>query len=238
MDDKQTFHYRPLVVVRMCKSLRKIFSISSGAVWGFGPGRFTQSEPCCHFANISADCALHHHFVGPWVSWGAGERFLPPDALRSRRFLSLNWKHSFFFLLSCPFSGFCLSRGVWRGADGDLGGPGGDQFSSQPLPAASCLRASSSSKPPAKTIWSSTVPSPLIYCWATCVKCPVWTSHSLAPPRGKQALLRKQCSFCIFLTIKTQRDDSPSGQTHPRPRKAHLRSTRYFVSLSSVSFLL
>lgn len=99
MDDKQTFHYRPSVVVRMCKSLRKIFSISSRAAWCFGPGRFTQSETCCHFASISADCALHHHFVRPWASRGTGERFLPPDALWGLRFLSLNWKHS---SLSCP----------------------------------------------------------------------------------------------------------------------------------------
>lgn len=184
MDDKQTFHYRPLVVVRMCKSLRKIFSISSWAVWGFGPGRFTQSEPCCHFANISADCALHHHFVRPWVSHGAGERFLPPDALWGMRFLSLNWKHtlfSFFFAILSLLWFLSEQRSVercwWR-----VGWPWGR---SDLLPAPLCCLMSQSHMHPAvpnllpKLFWAAVLLGYL--CQVKTVQC----GHHTASPHQK-----------------------------------------------------
>lgn len=103
-------------------------------------------------------------------------------------------------MLSCTSSGFCLSRGVWRGADGELGGPGGDQSSSQPLPAASCLRATCIQQ--FQTSCQNYFEQH--YCWVTCVK---WKRSSVDitqphPPEGKPALLRKQCLFCIFLRIK------------------------------------
>lgn len=192
MDDKQTFHYRPLVVVRMCKSLRKIFSISSRAVWGFGPGRFTQSEPCCHFANICADCALHHHFVRPWVSSRAGRDSSHLMHCEEWDFLVLI--ENTLFLLSCPFSGFCLSREVLMESWVALG-----EISPAPSP---CLMSQSCMHPALQTSCQNYFEQHNF--WATCV---IWKWSSVGItqphlPKRWAALLRKQCLFCIFLKIK------------------------------------
>ena len=177
MDDKQTFHYRPSLVVRMCKSLRKIFSISSRAEWCFGPGKFTQSEPCCHFANMSADCALHHHFARPRVSCQTGERFLPPDALWGLRFYFLT--EDTYLFAALPLLWFLpeqrtVQRCWWR-----VGWPWGTSVLLPGLAhritrvlephASSSQQFQTSHQLYPKISWSSTVPGPLIYCWSTCV---------------------------------------------------------------------
>lgn len=235
MDDKQTFHYRPLVVVRMCKSLRKIFSISSRAVWGFGPGRFTQSEPCCHFANISADCALHHHFVRPWVSCRAGERFLPPDALWGMRFLSLNWKHSLFLCYPVPLSLLwflseqrSVERRWWK-----VGWPWGRSVL---LPAPACSLMSQTPMHPAVP---DLLPKPfgaaLLLCHSSTSVEWKWSSVDITKPHTTSTA--QKAMFILHLP-QNKKDDSPSGWAHPSPRRAHLWSTRYFASLSSASSLI